>query len=101
MKEPTFGKYGYPSEETLEAIRTWPSMDRPGLLEFVREAWDTDYGTAEYQPIESGFRYRFVTGGWSGNESLIDALEDNWFAWTTMWQLSARGGLFEFEDILT
>lgn len=91
MIEPTFDRDGYPTEETLEAIRQWSYCDMSGLMEFVREAWEySDYVTREGRKLE------LHTGGWSGNESLITALQDNALFWATCWEKSERGGHFWF-----
>lgn len=43
-------------------------------------------------------RYTFSTGGWSGNEDLIRAMEQNWMIWSLTWVQSRRGGHYIFED---
>lgn len=102
---------GYPTDDTLRAIETWPWQDIEGLFKLIRELWwikgwgVTDTLTeAEkevcHDDIHSTLqpcRYlRFATGGWSGNESLIHALRRNHIVWSTTWVLSARGGLHIF-----
>jgi len=93
MDEPTFDKDGYPTEETLEAIRQWDGSDLKGLLPFAEEAFVHRFG--KWQKI--GNTLRLATRGWSGCESVIDALADNFIFWTTCWILTRRGGLFLFE----
>ena len=83
---------GYPTELTLKRIREWPCEHTAELLEYVRSLWTyKDYATKQ------GKRYRFATGGWSGNEDLIAALQENYLFWALCWQLSARGGLHIFK----
>ncbi len=90
--EPTFDAGGYPTEETLDQISHWPWADRAALFEFIEEAWEyPDYFT------RNGNHYDISTGGWSGNESLIGALQKNWMIWSTCWESSRRGGHYEFE----
>lgn len=91
MKHPTFDEYGYPTEETLQAIREWPYTDAQGLMGYCREAW-SHYGAWEC----SGRTIRIHTGGWSGNESIVEALGANFF-WALYWVSSRRGGHYELE----
>jgi hypothetical protein len=42
-------------------------------------------------------RFDISTAGWSGNESLIRAMEKNSFMWATTWVQSRRGGHYIFE----
>lgn len=88
-RHPTFDYDGYPTEETLRTIRTWPIDDRAlsALMAYIREAWTYP----EYWR-RRGRTHRIATGGWSGNESLIEALRSNVMAWALLWQESRRGG---------
>jgi len=92
-RHPTFDADGYPTDETLDAITSWDAAhDSRGLVEFVAEAWHwPDYF------IIDGFHVEAHTGGWSGNESLISALQDNTVFWLFCWSESRRGGHFVFE----
>ena len=78
MKEPEFDINGYPTEATLEAIEKWDSRDLEGLLRFIASAWHWP----EYAKTNALGFWVFTTGGWSGNENLLDALRHN-----PMWQL--------------
>lgn len=95
---PAFDADGYPTEETLMAIRAWPK-DWQALLEYVQEAWQYDdritysESTEEFHP---GFFWYLSTGGWSGNEDIISALQANTLFWVSCWWSSRRGGHFEF-----
>ena len=96
---PSFDQDGYPTEETLEAITTWPIRSNSNiaeLLAFVDAAW-------HYKPFairtngEGRERYIYcATGGWSGNESIIGALEENRMFWALCWLESQRGGGYKF-----
>jgi len=99
MSQPTLDPDGYPTNETLEAITTWPirnNSDIAELLGFVQSIWT-------YKPFAiqtSGLgtdRYIYVaTSGWSGNESIIAALEQNMMFWLLCWLESRRGGGYKF-----
>lgn len=93
MDEPTFDADGYPTDETCERIASWPFQDCAGLMRFVRRAWHL----ADWGWREDGREFAISTGGWSGNESLIDALERNAMFWSLCWQQSRRGGHYRFE----
>lgn len=96
MDEPTFDVDGYPRDATLDAITNWMFCSERGLRElmaFVREAWSSLYGRVTVE----GNLYTLVTGGWSGNESIVSALQNNRMFWGICWQLSQVGGLYEFK----
>lgn len=92
---------GYPTEEFL----TWlEEGQRPqAALNAAKEAWRwsaenilTDAEAAIIGPLEHGdVPYRFATGGWSGNEDIIRALQVNFLTFYT-WRMSVRGGLHIF-----
>lgn len=90
---------GYPDEEDLQQVRDHAGFqpeDACALLEQVRSLWHwPNYATVTQ--VGDKLRHEFCTGGWSGNESLIAALEDNTMFWLRWWQLSERGGRYVFE----
>jgi hypothetical protein len=78
---------GYPEEHELETITKWDPMDFLGLIDYVQARW--------YYPEavkHEGKVWEFITGGWSGNEDLIRAMEENPFWWALHWYQSTRGG---------
>jgi hypothetical protein len=82
----------YPSQEQIAAIIAWPYSDYKGLLEFCKSIWHwSDWATSR------GNSYRFATGGWSGNEDIIDAMQQNHIFWMECRESSHRGGLFKFK----
>jgi hypothetical protein len=102
--EPTFTADGYPTDDTLEAIESWgikDFQDAIDLMEFVGMAWSyPDRWKVERQWEDDlghkKARYIFSTGGWSGNEDLVGAMENNPMLrilgpWS--WQ---RGGHYEY-----
>lgn len=106
--EPTFDADGYPTEETERAVRTWEVntvADAIACMDFVGRAWKwPDWGwekeTGWYGPegydARPQTRYRFSTGGWSGNEGLVAALEANSIIKMLGWHSSRRGGHYEY-----
>lgn len=93
---------GYPTEEELKRITEWPYTDFLGWFAFIKSCWwAADWGWSERdvkeEPRQLTHRYHISTGGWSGNESIIQAMHDNRWAWGFSWLSSRRGGHFEFE----
>lgn len=97
---------GYPTEAVLDIIKNWPhEKGWTELLAFVRELWAyTEFWREEknvttidlpnYKVVADV--YHVSTAGWSGNESLIMALQENWMFWTFCWEQSNRGGHYIF-----
>jgi hypothetical protein len=100
--DPELTEDGYPTDETLERIANAPARE---ALELAERAWHWDgwasrrLSDAEHRVVhadaddDSGEFVRFATGGWSGNESIVGALNENPMVRVMCWQLSARGGL--------
>lgn len=109
MTHPELDSAGFPTEATLELIAKWPTWAHEkvdAVLEFVAAAWHyPDFATRELKPAElrvlhaedGDYYLRLATGGWSGNESLIDAMKKNFILYTTTWRLSTCGGLHIFQ----
>ncbi len=93
----------YPEEEALVEIQQWkPSSPWSGtdpwlpILGLVLENWSS-IGKATWD----GQELTLVTGGWSGNEDTLVALENNFSAWSMLWIASFRGGkhIFGVRDL--
>jgi len=84
----------YPSEKQLKTIKNW-QKDYNELLKYVKTLWV--YSFYVWEPTTESPYWRFATGGWSGNESLIAALEENRLFWAMCWKASYRGGVYEFD----
>lgn len=94
MTEPEIDKDGYPTEETLEVIRNWPMhKGYDSLIRFIEPIFER-YGAFEH--IKESDTYKISTGGWSGCEDAISALQDNKMFWMAFWRSSFRGGHYEF-----
>jgi hypothetical protein len=95
---------GYPTEETLRLIREWSAKDCTGLIDAVGAIWNfRSWGwhankqkRREYKGGPLSRTYHISTGGWSGNESLISAMRDNWMFWLLSWHSSRVGGHYVF-----
>lgn len=88
---------GYPTESALRRLELWPWYDPQGALEFMSRLW-TFPERARQLPAEEGEKvsYGFSTGGWSGNEALIAAVQRNAVVWGMTWAHSERGGFHRF-----
>lgn len=98
-------KEGYPEDQELELIEKWSVKDVRGLLDFIKERWwMPDWGFMQETVASTGnnsdkphLKVALHTGGWSGNESIMEALQNNrvfWMLFHTKWE---RGGHFYFE----
>ena len=86
-------EHGYPTEEELRIIREWDAnRGFLGLLEHVEEIW----WTPEWGISKEGSEWNVSTGGWSGNEEIVAALQDNMMFWMMCWVQSRRGGHYIF-----
>ncbi len=99
MNSPEFDADGYPSVKTLLTIETWPICSKQNCLDLL------NFCIATWYYKEGAFKekdwYVFNTGGWSGNESVINAMECNRMFWITCWYSSQRGGHYKFKIELT
>ena len=99
---------GYPTDESLEAIGKWDGDERE-FFAALKPLWK--YSDMPHQDAWCGWheengagimdepvrRYNLSTGGWSGNESLVGAMERNIELWATTWVQTRRGGHYIFE----
>lgn len=93
---------GYPTDDSLESIVNYDVFEYgvAKLFDGVLEIWSYPHS---YKNVYSENGYRVVelsTGGWSGNESVINALKENHMAWLLSWYSSRRGGhhVFKFKE---
>lgn len=78
---------GYPLEETLALIKNWRTERGTGiatLLGYVADCW---YYPDRAQEVRPGI-WTFSTGGWSGNEELLQALVTS-----AMWMIYGRDSI--------
>ena len=87
----------YPDDEDLEKLKNW-NISREGLeglLILIEELWSL-FGWG-YKIKGKRVKYlELHTGGWSGNEEIIQALKYNYIFWSSYWQKSIRGGHYYF-----
>lgn len=92
----------YPTEEDLKFIREFDIIENPiiDLIEYLRAIWwmpDWGFKISEIAGVKL---LELHTGGWSGNEDIMQALNENTMFWDTCYNSSETGGhfLFEIED---
>lgn len=92
---------GYPTEEMLDKIAKW-DYNFNDLMRFIEPYWNfSNYGYWSESQIgelrERVTEYNVSTAGWSGNEDIIRALQENRIFWSLCWVQSKRGGHYIFE----
>lgn len=94
----------YPSDEELAYIASWPLENSvKDLFEYVVSIWNyPDFAAIEKVRSDLGwdaYQITLITGGWSGNESILGALEQagDTMMWNIFWLESRRGGYNKFE----
>jgi hypothetical protein len=93
---------GYPTGDELAKARDWPGPQYAALMAFVKGIWwcpdvcwrEEDVLDRHGQPCR---RYKISTGGWSGNEDIVQALVENGVFWIVAWMEHRRGGHYVFE----
>lgn len=92
-----FDEDGYPTEEVLKHISTVRlDQSHKEMLDLVKNMWYYPDFVKVYEE-EGDTYYRFATGGWSGNESLVNALQQNLLFWGMCWEMSKKGGVHVFK----
>ena len=95
----------YPTEDCLRAIELWDWNDSKGWFSFIKSVWYmASWGWREGSMVtHDGFynkmvyQYDISTAGWSGNESIIQAMKKNHMLWNECWVMSRRGGHYKME----
>lgn len=94
---------GYPTASALELIEIWHWTDPKGWFKFINSIWHLkSWGWDELESIDEltndrAWCYYISTGGWSGNEDIIRAMQKNEMMWHTQWVQARRGGHYIFE----
>lgn len=99
VERDSFGRE-YPTDEDIERIEKWDmtAKDEPfgvyGLIDYVRRLWHmASWGFKWSKDLRTLEPH---TGGWSGNEQIIAALERNYCFWGVCWERSECGGHYYF-----
>jgi hypothetical protein len=84
------------AEKDLELIKNWQPKSREdfdSLITFCKDLWTYD----SWGDVDEDGIFSVSTYGWSGNEEIIGALEQNYLFWAIFWLESRRGGHFKFK----
>ena len=89
---------GYPTDEELEKVKTWDvyKQGTMSLIRYLEHLWHWSDRCFKY---ELDGTLELHTGGWSGNEFIILALQENTYFFTLFWQKTERGGHYYFSGI--
>ncbi len=89
----------YPTIEDLMTIRNWKFedfyKDYVAFAEYIVNLWHYGEPWAKLMGKKVK-RLKLSTGGWSGNEEIIDAMSKTFF-WMMCWERSERGGHYLFK----
>ena len=80
-----------PTKDHLKTIRQWPD-NFTELMEYIEDLWLWPERFSCKDNL-----WTVSTGGWSGHEEIIEAMEENVLFWTLCWMSSKRGGHYVFE----
>lgn len=90
---------GYPTAWGIAVVRGFYGSPR-ALVDLLEQVWWTpalmtvdEWLDAQ---LRTGVRVSLATGGWSGNEQVIEALDGSMFH-LRFWRSSHRGGLHVYE----
>lgn len=82
----------YPTDDELQRISAWPLDDPLGWIDFVYGIWRwPDWGIHRTQR-----RLYLSTGGWSGNESIVEAMRTH-ILWWVSFVSHRRGGHYALD----
>jgi len=88
----------YPTDACLDVIRLWHWNDPKGWFAFIKSVWCyTNYWHEKFNEDALCYEYHISTCGWSGNEDIIRAMQDNGMMWHLNWYQSRRGGHYVFQ----
>lgn len=93
----------YHTENELKEIQNWDIKDAHNLVNRLRDMWQYDNYFIENWGLDLIHNERPVlmlelhTGGWSGNEDIIEALQKHKLFWMMWWWKTERGGHYYFE----
>lgn len=94
---------GYPTDAALDKIAHWEG-DLTEIFEFIHSiwhlkswGWHSEETNDDILKDRKVIRYDISTAGWSGNEDIIRAMQENFWLWHLTWVQSRRGGHYIFQ----
>lgn len=87
---------GYPTQWAYHRIAQGPWARMQDVFDFIERIWCFgSMGFFRKEAQDGGVRYWLSTAGWAGNETLIEAMKQNFVLWST-WEQTRKGGHYEF-----
>jgi len=91
----------YPTDGDLAIVQHWDFTDPLGWFNCIHDMWwMPEWGWREIEAVDDigvpVMDYWISTGGWSGNESIIEAMRENSMLWAMTWESNRRGGHYVF-----
>jgi hypothetical protein len=83
----------YPTDAELDCITAWDYKDPVGWFDYIKGLWWMADGGVTEKPR----RLYMSTGGWSGNEDIIQAMKGNFILWSQHCISTRAGGRFTFK----
>ena len=89
----------YPDSADIERVKQWTFHEPDSFVKFMEffrsigNYWPSD---APFGWTQNGRIYHVSTGGWSGNEEILEAMQDNLTFWMVCWREHRRGGHYVF-----
>lgn len=86
----------YPSEEFLAWVRSYDVLKEGPckLIQAIKDEWQWRDLIRWYPKIRT---LKISTGGWSGHEDIISALQENSLFFAMYWWATLRGGHYTFK----
>lgn len=95
----------YPTDAELRIIQKWNVVkyNVPQLIDYIKSVWwapDWGFhlrkGRAHFDH-KACMKLELHTGGWSGNEDVVESLGRNFLFWSMTFRMMRAGGHFYFE----
>lgn len=87
----------YPTSKTLRAIRNWPYDKAEELFLEIQKYW---FGGEDYCHKDDSAPgcWRISSAGWSGNESCLSEMQQNYMLWMQIFVCHKVGGHYVFSS---
>jgi len=84
---------GYPTEDALGMIENYDVFShKQEFIDYLESIW-----TYKHLFNYDGRKLKVSTGGWSGNEDIIEKMRGHTMFWMFAWEESRRGGHYIFD----
>lgn len=97
MSDDLLDDEGYPTDAAVDRILNFEGTPQE-FIDYIKSLWAYRLFGTDTELDDWGkpyVRFHLATGGWSGNETIIGAVEKTMFSFM-FWESSRRGGAFEY-----